>query len=855
MSVAILRICFGKTIEVGFKSGRCVVKSSEVIECKKSGKDYPYVFREGLCEHAFVLDHSDTEPLYRTLLELVSCNQLSARECASRLARIVSRHRDAAKPFNLTYLIDIKEEILMDRMCSRVQPFVLDPCRFVISSQRLYLQPLDDVDGECYTIELSLVRSVYRRRHSLREVGLELILSPAKNAQQENLFVAFGDMSERDRVYDVILRHPVVALALDKDSSDLVTRKWMNGQMSNYDYLMYVNSLGDRTKNDMAQYPVFPWILADYTSKSLDLNNPKTFRDLSKPVGALNPSRLEGFRSRMREMEQDGQEFLYGTHYSTPGYVLFYLVRKRPDLMLRLQNGKFDAPDRAFYSIYNTWQSCLNSQTDVKELIPEFFTDPSIFENVSNLDLGTRQNGARVYDVELPPWCDGSARTFVELHRMALESDYVSEHLHEWIDLVFGFKQRGEEAKKADNLFYPLTYQGSVDVTMVDDDLLKASLETQISEFGQTPKQAFFAPHPKRRPRSEWTKVMDEPRPTVVRDDGKKNDDNGRKRVAASVEHEVLDHETLSVFVRGASGTVSSSLPCLWNLDAIRKAKCQSMKLHREVVTGIDLDPADERKLISVSEDGFVKVHVDFKQTRATTLCNSALTCVQMLTSDTALVGSLDTKIYSYSIKYNKVMESLHAHDDSVSALRMSNNRLVTGGWDTLVRLWNIRNDGIEKIPVFETADLEGQVLSVDVSSSGTFVACSSDCVLFGDFRTPGYVVRQIRDDSFESCRNVRFLGDGIRVVAGCHLVNPSSDDLLPICHESVSSLCCSGSLAALAIDQSVQLWDCSGSPKKLEFLESNSSFCPDDSLSCMSISTKTGYFTTQSGNLLYYTL
>lgn len=35
-----------------------------------------------------------------------------------------------------------------------------------------------------------------------------------------------------------------------------------------------------------------PWILADYESDRLDLTNPATFRDLSKPVGAMNAERL-----------------------------------------------------------------------------------------------------------------------------------------------------------------------------------------------------------------------------------------------------------------------------------------------------------------------------------------------------------------------------------------------------------------------------------------------------------------------------------------------------------------------------------------------------------------------------------
>lgn len=51
-------------------------------------------------------------------------------------------------------------------------------------------------------------------------------------------------------------------------------------------------SLADRTFNDLTQYPVFPWVVSDYSSTTLDLTNSKTFRDFNKPIGALNPERL-----------------------------------------------------------------------------------------------------------------------------------------------------------------------------------------------------------------------------------------------------------------------------------------------------------------------------------------------------------------------------------------------------------------------------------------------------------------------------------------------------------------------------------------------------------------------------------
>lgn len=63
---------------------------------------------------------------------------------------------------------------------------------------------------------------------------------------------------------------------------------------------MHLNTLAGRSYNDLMQYPVFPWILADYDSLELDLTNPATFRDLTKPMGAQSPDRLEQFRKRYK---------------------------------------------------------------------------------------------------------------------------------------------------------------------------------------------------------------------------------------------------------------------------------------------------------------------------------------------------------------------------------------------------------------------------------------------------------------------------------------------------------------------------------------------------------------------------
>ncbi len=86
--------------------------------------------------------------------------------------------------------------------------------------------------------------------------------------------------------------------------------------------------------------------------------------------------------------------------------------------------------------------------------------------NRARLALGIRQNGRAVGDVELPPWAS-CPDVFLATMRAALEAPYVSQHLHSWIDLVFGHKQTGPAAVEADNVFYHLTYEGAVDVSKV----------------------------------------------------------------------------------------------------------------------------------------------------------------------------------------------------------------------------------------------------------------------------------------------------------------------------------------------------------------------------------------------------
>ncbi len=371
-----------------------------------------------------------------------------------------------------------------------------------------------------FSWKMNTVREIHRRWFQLSDVAVEIFFSTSSSTR---LFV-FADSSRRNLfIRRLVNCQPHLS---HLPHPDYVMELWQDGAISNFDYLMQLNKLAGRTFNDLMQYPVFPFILADYNSAILDLYSTTSFRDLRRPIAVQNKEREERYVSNYRTLAEesersdgngsadggdgdgDGDErsstignlgpYHYGSHYSNAGIVLHFLVRVPPftSMFLRFQDGSFDIPDRSFHSLSNTWRlSSRDSTTDVKELIPDLFCLPELLVNSEGLDLGERQDGRRVRDVELPPWAAGSPRLFIKVHRQALESDHVREHLCHWIDLVFGYKQKGKEAVAAVNVFHPSTYYG-FDLNTIKDPVQRSARATMIKMYGQTPKQLFQRPHP-----------------------------------------------------------------------------------------------------------------------------------------------------------------------------------------------------------------------------------------------------------------------------------------------------------------------------------------------------------------------
>ncbi|CAJ0564182.1 unnamed protein product, partial [Mesorhabditis spiculigera] len=381
----------------------------------------------------------------------------------------------------------------------------------VVAEQHVHLLPrktrtthkqLPLAHGEGFRIPYTQITEIWERKYLLRDIAFEIFVKdgPAR-------LIVFENTKVRSTFQEWLAQIGFGHVFPDpKKTLQIATEQWRHGVLNNFGYLMLLNKIAGRTYNDLMQYPVFPFVLSQYTMASLDLANPSNYRNFTRPMAIQDRTKENYYAQQYAQLEEaDLGETLqhgpyhYGSHYSNSGIVSHFLVRLMPftKMALEYQDGRFDLPDRLFNSIESVWRlSSSESTTDFKELIPEFFYFPEFLQNRHNLNLGVRQSYEEVNDVMLPPWVPSNAfRLFTLINRQALESAYVVANLHHWIDLIFGFKQNGKAAKEAMNVFHPLTHMANIAQADMGDEVDRGARATIIRTYGQMPTQLFNAPH------------------------------------------------------------------------------------------------------------------------------------------------------------------------------------------------------------------------------------------------------------------------------------------------------------------------------------------------------------------------
>lgn len=648
------------------------ITTKQTVEMKEKNIIAPFIFKKVETQHIFSFIYAAVDDCLPQMCQLHRASTLPPADQQAMLNAIMLSRQSRVK-FNTSWLEDIYEKIVLETRADRITPLVTNPGRLMLTSSRLYFQPFSNIDKvPVLKLRIRDIKQLICRRFLLRQLGLEIFFRDS--AAVSHLYLSFRSEEDRNLLFGEIMGLPDLNLE-DNKQEDMVL-KWQSGVISNYDYLLYLNSLADRSFSDLSQYPVMPWVIQDYTSDILDLNDEASYRDLSKPIGALNQERLDRIKERLPDLPEP--KFLYGSHYSSPGYVLFFLARIAPEYVLCLQNGKFDHADRMFNNVLDTWKNVLTGAADFKELIPEFYSgDGNFLTHKGVINFGFRTDGRPVADVELPPWAS-SPSDFIRILRDALESDIVSRQLHHWIDLIFGFQQRGDEALKADNLFYYLTYEGAIDLDSIESDAERRSIETQIMEFGQTPKQLFKIPHPQRFTTQRIPNIIAPPPAQLLLEAQSSEKDTALQG----------SDENTSDFNSIGDETVEA--PREVNLT---KLTCHSeYALHKDAVTEVRMSP-DGLSTFSVSQDSFLKLYSleEQRQLRSVNMSYMALSsCEVMQDNKTIVVGCWDNKVYFYSIEYGRVLDTLNGHDDAVSCVRWKTNKLFTASWDSTVKIWEM---------------------------------------------------------------------------------------------------------------------------------------------------------------------
>ena len=232
--------------------------------------------------------------------------------------------------------------------------------------------------------------------------------------------------------------------------------------------------------------------------------------------------------------------YIYGSHYSNPLYVCHYLIRIFPfsNIGIELQGDKFDDPNRMLVSVSKSFEGSASHEGDVRELCPEFYYLPEIFENKNNLDLKIKskqnKNKNQSNNVILPNWANNNNYIFITKLKTYLESEEVNKNINKWFDLIFGYKQKGKDAEAAYNLLLPSSYD-NFDIKKEAKTADQKIYFLRLTEFGLTPHQIINKKFNQRKAKDNKKKTISESwrekEPIINQFENKKNENKTQLRL------------------------------------------------------------------------------------------------------------------------------------------------------------------------------------------------------------------------------------------------------------------------------------------------------------------------------------
>ena len=287
---------------------------------------------------------------------------------------------------------------------------------------------------------------------------------------------------------------------------------------NNYDLLVVINILSNRSFKDLYQYPIFPIL---YKINNILINERKTERDLGEHLGIQDLSENSHARKKIIEEsyeasferrisiqneeeieEEEEKPCLFNTHYSNPVYTCNYLIRIFPYSLssFEFQGESFDSPNRLFHSVKKAMENTLTQKSDLREMIPEIYYFYDLYFNNNNLDLGSLSNDEKIDIISINDPNETIYEKYEYLAKLKNYLEYDKLKLNDWINLIFGINQRKTRDNR--NYYDDFMYIKFDEKNQKED--LDNFLTMQKYEFGVQPIQLFDTKFPEIKDKSKY---------------------------------------------------------------------------------------------------------------------------------------------------------------------------------------------------------------------------------------------------------------------------------------------------------------------------------------------------------------
>ncbi|MCQ2815963.1 MAG: PH and BEACH domain-containing protein [archaeon] len=360
------------------------------------------------------------------------------------------------------------------------------------------------------------IKEILHKRFLYLEHAVEIYTKSGKSyffnffkKQYAKIFFKFIEttLEKNKDIYDF----NIIPIEKDFMKNKKYTNEWKMGRLSTYDYLLLINKYSTRTFRDINQYPIFPWLLNNYTAlesnqsithfiskldKKIQLEasteEAPILRLMKYPISIQTSTQRDEAIEKFREMKDDTKFPSHlGNHYSTSSYVYYFLMRSNPHTnnIIKLQNYHREDPNRTFIKFSDSLL-LLSSNRDNRELVPDIFSGIEYMINLNCNFFGIRSDGKIVDDMqfenedkikkrkssidkpekeekekymELPQYAN-----FLIKHRQLLNSEVIEKILPKWIDLIYGVGQINTTNhllnEKNCNIFSKYSYEQKTDL-------------------------------------------------------------------------------------------------------------------------------------------------------------------------------------------------------------------------------------------------------------------------------------------------------------------------------------------------------------------------------------------------------